>query len=90
MSFVPTALRFGRSVLRSRSVNARGAPYKSARVAMSETGVKPPEDDQEDTIFDKILRKEIPADVVYEDDRCLAFRDIAPTAPTHVLVSMYF
>jgi histidine triad (HIT) family protein len=33
-----------------------------------------------------MLRKEIPADVVYEDDDCLAFRDIAPQAPTHVLV----
>lgn len=33
------------------------------------------------TIFDKIISKEIPADVVYEDDRVLAFRDIAPVAP---------
>ncbi len=39
-----------------------------------------------ETIFSKILRKEIPADVVYEDDFCLAFRDINPQAPTHVLV----
>lgn len=39
-----------------------------------------------DTIFAKIIRKEIPADVVYEDDRCLAFRDISPQAPTHILV----
>eukprot|EP00468_Gymnochlora_sp_CCMP2014_P007537 CAMPEP_0167761484 /NCGR_PEP_ID=MMETSP0110_2-20121227/12201_1 /TAXON_ID=629695 /ORGANISM="Gymnochlora sp., Strain CCMP2014" /LENGTH=167 /DNA_ID=CAMNT_0007648179 /DNA_START=71 /DNA_END=574 /DNA_ORIENTATION=- len=38
------------------------------------------------TIFGKILRKEIPADVVYEDDRCLAFRDINPAAPTHILI----
>ena len=38
------------------------------------------------TIFDKIIAKEIPADIVHEDDRCLAFRDIAPKAPTHVLV----
>ncbi|MEO0988771.1 MAG: histidine triad nucleotide-binding protein [Cyanobacteria bacterium J06639_14] len=40
----------------------------------------------EDTIFSKIIRREIPADIVYEDDLCLAFRDIAPQAPTHVLV----
>jgi histidine triad (HIT) family protein len=40
----------------------------------------------EKTIFKRIIDKEIPADVVYEDDRCLAFRDIAPKAPTHVLV----
>jgi histidine triad (HIT) family protein len=40
----------------------------------------------EDTIFDRILRKEIPADVVYEDEDVLAFNDINPKAPTHVLV----
>ncbi|OAB59732.1 histidine triad nucleotide-binding protein [Phormidium willei BDU 130791] len=39
-----------------------------------------------DTIFGKIIRKEIPADILYEDDQCLAFRDIAPQAPTHFLV----
>ncbi len=40
----------------------------------------------EKTIFAKIIDKEIPADIVHEDDRCLAFRDIAPQAPTHILV----
>ena len=39
-----------------------------------------------DTIFGKILRREIPADIVYEDDQVLAFRDAAPQAPTHVIV----
>lgn len=38
------------------------------------------------TIFQKIIDREIPADIVYEDDRALAFRDIAPQAPVHVLV----
>ncbi|MCB9730522.1 MAG: histidine triad nucleotide-binding protein [Deltaproteobacteria bacterium] len=38
------------------------------------------------TIFGKIIRRELPADIVYEDDRALAFRDINPAAPTHVLV----
>lgn len=38
------------------------------------------------TIFQKILEGEIPCDKVYEDDRCLAFRDIHPQAPVHVLV----
>jgi histidine triad (HIT) family protein len=38
------------------------------------------------TIFQRIIDREIPADVVYEDDQCLAFRDISPKAPTHVLV----
>ncbi|MCZ7618032.1 MAG: histidine triad nucleotide-binding protein [Myxococcota bacterium] len=40
----------------------------------------------EDTIFGRIARGELPADVVFEDDRCVAFRDIAPQAPTHLLV----
>lgn len=40
----------------------------------------------EKTIFKKIIDREIPADIVYEDDRCLAFNDIDPQAPTHVLV----
>ncbi|XP_028399479.1 uncharacterized protein LOC114522900 [Dendronephthya gigantea] len=39
-----------------------------------------------DTIFGKILRKEIPADMIYEDDKCIAFRDVNPVAPKHVLV----
>ena len=38
-----------------------------------------------DTIFHKIMAGEIPADVVYEDDDMIAFRDIAPQAPVHVL-----
>ena len=41
---------------------------------------------EEDTIFDKIVRKQIPADIIYEDDKCLAFRDIAPVAAKHFLV----
>jgi histidine triad (HIT) family protein len=40
----------------------------------------------ERTIFKTIIDHEIPADIIYEDDRCLAFRDVAPKAPTHVLV----
>jgi histidine triad (HIT) family protein len=39
-----------------------------------------------DNIFAKIIRKEIPATIVYEDDRALAFRDIGPKAPVHILV----
>ena len=38
------------------------------------------------TLFERITAREIPADIVYEDDTTLAFRDIAPKAPTHVLV----
>ena len=39
-----------------------------------------------ETIFGKIIAKELPADIVYEDERALAFRDINPAAPVHVLV----
>ena len=39
-----------------------------------------------DTIFSKILRKEIPADIVHEDEMCMAFRDINAQAPTHILI----
>ncbi len=38
------------------------------------------------TIFQKIIDREIPADIVFEDEHCLAFRDVNPQAPTHVLV----
>ncbi|MCC7484970.1 MAG: histidine triad nucleotide-binding protein [Burkholderiales bacterium] len=38
------------------------------------------------TIFGRIIAREIPADIVYEDDLCLAFRDVNPQAPVHVLV----
>lgn len=38
------------------------------------------------TIFKKIIDKEIPADIVYEDEKCLAFRDINPQAPTHIQI----
>ncbi len=40
----------------------------------------------EDTIFSKIVRREIPADIVYQDDSVTAFRDINPQAPTHILI----
>jgi len=38
------------------------------------------------TLFEKIVARQIPADIVYEDDLVLAFRDIKPQAPTHVLI----
>ena len=39
-----------------------------------------------ETIFSKIINHELPADIVYEDDEVIAFRDISPQAPVHVLV----
>ena len=38
-----------------------------------------------DSIFDRIIRREIPADIVHEDEHVVAFRDISPQAPVHVL-----
>lgn len=38
------------------------------------------------TLFTRIINKEISSDIVYEDERCLAFRDIIPQAPTHILI----
>jgi len=38
------------------------------------------------TIFEKIIQGELPADIVYRDDRVTAFRDIRPAAPTHILI----
>ena len=40
----------------------------------------------EKSLFEKICDKEIPADIVHEDERCVAFRDISPQAPLHILV----
>jgi histidine triad (HIT) family protein len=39
-----------------------------------------------ETIFSKIIRKEIPADILYQDELVTAFRDISPKAPTHILI----
>ena len=40
----------------------------------------------QETIFSKIIRREIPADIVFQDDKVTAFRDISPQAPTHILI----
>ena len=39
-----------------------------------------------ETIFSKIIKKEIPAKIVYEDDLCLAFHDVLPQAPVHIIL----
>lgn len=39
-----------------------------------------------ETIFSKIIRREIPADIVYEDERAIAFKDVHPQAPVHILI----
>ncbi len=40
----------------------------------------------EDTLFSRIVKKEIPSDMLYQDDLVTAFRDINPSAPTHILI----
>ena len=40
----------------------------------------------EETIFSKIIRREIPADILHQDDLVTAFRDLSPQAPTHILI----
>ncbi|RLR17792.1 purine nucleoside phosphoramidase [Sodalis-like symbiont of Bactericera trigonica] len=40
----------------------------------------------EETIFSKIIRREVPADILYQDDLVTAFRDISPKAPSHILI----
>ena len=58
----------------------------TASMSSSEVGKAQSAVPQEETIFDKIIRKEIPAQIVFEDEKCLAFKDINPKAPVHVLV----
>jgi len=41
---------------------------------------------EDETLFSKIIARQLPADIVYEDDLCLAFKDKFPTAPVHILV----
>lgn len=57
---------------------------QSVRSFATEEGKDAPKAPQ-DTIFGKIIRKEIKADIVHEDDLCLAFRDVSPQAPTRIL-----
>ncbi|XP_052201943.1 14 kDa zinc-binding protein-like [Diospyros lotus] len=81
VSFVPQTQRLFHLPLQFRRaishVSATNDEEASARAAV-DTGAP--------TIFDKIIAKEIPSTIVYEDEKVLAFRDINPQAPVHVLV----
>ncbi|XP_065854121.1 14 kDa zinc-binding protein-like [Euphorbia lathyris] len=66
-----------RSLLCTKAVNDEEALAREA-ATKAESGAP--------TIFDKIIAKEIPSSIVYEDDNVLAFRDVNPQAPVHVLV----
>lgn len=53
---------------------------------MSDAGARERREQSSDTVFGAIVRGEIPADLVYEDELCVAFRDLNPQAPVHALV----
>lgn len=78
-TFIPRPLHF-RSVRVFSSVKATSDEESAARAAAANADSGAP------TIFDKIISKEIPSTIVYEDEAVLAFRDISPQAPVHVLV----
>ncbi|XP_072243595.1 histidine triad nucleotide-binding protein 2, mitochondrial isoform X1 [Leuresthes tenuis] len=63
-----------------RSLCTKSDEVKLAEEASKRYGSPAP------TIFSKVIDKSIPADIIYEDEKCLAFRDISPQAPVHFLV----
>uniref|UniRef100_A0A1L8EGS2 Putative zinc-binding protein of the histidine triad hit family n=2 Tax=Haematobia irritans TaxID=7368 RepID=A0A1L8EGS2_HAEIR len=71
-----------RLILRSNCLKTT-TPFRimSSEVEKAQTAAP-----SEDTIFGKILRKEIPCNFIYEDDKCVAFHDVNAQAPTHFLV----
>ncbi|CAM9530414.1 unnamed protein product [Ectocarpus sp. 13 AM-2016] len=64
------------------SSNPGGGEEEKAKAVAAATGGS----GGEATIFDKIISKEIPADIIHEDELCLAFKDISPQGPVHFLV----
>ncbi|CAN0843290.1 14 kDa zinc-binding protein [Linum grandiflorum] len=74
----PSHLRSRRLLFASNAVNDEEAAAKAAAAANL--------DEAAPTIFDKIIAKEIPCSIVYEDEKVLAFRDISPQAPVHVVI----
>ncbi|XP_062161647.1 14 kDa zinc-binding protein [Alnus glutinosa] len=70
--------------LRSRRLQFNASATNNEEAAARESAANA--DSGAPTIFDKIIAKEIPSSIVYEDDKVLAFRDINPEAPVHVLV----
>lgn len=84
MSLLGTLRLLPRTFLVKRVTNQLSRNYSDeaakAQLVQAAAALKEP------TIFDKIISKEIPATIIYEDDKCLAFRDISPQAPVHFLV----
>eukprot|EP00729_Bicosta_minor_P016122 gene16122-30505_t len=71
---------------RSTSVASTPFQVQQSRAMSSEVKKAAAAQPGGDTIFGKIIRKEIPADIVYEDEKCIAFNDVSPQAPVHMLV----
>eukprot|EP00262_Sarcandra_glabra_P007186 TRINITY_DN19823_c0_g1_i1.p1 TRINITY_DN19823_c0_g1~~TRINITY_DN19823_c0_g1_i1.p1 ORF type:complete len:182 (-),score=33.86 TRINITY_DN19823_c0_g1_i1:201-746(-) len=71
-------LQLPRSICRRISASSDEEASAKAAANTAQTGAP--------TIFDKIIAKEIPSNIVYEDEKVVAFRDISPQAPVHVLV----
>ena len=89
LSFIPVALKYLLTVSttsRISLVTAQNLHTCSVNcndeVKRAQSAIKT----REPTIFSKIIDKSIPADIIYEDDMCLAFRDVNPQAPVHFLV----
>eukprot|EP00922_Rhytidocystis_sp_ex-Travisia-forbesii_P009917 GHVS01014493.1.p1 GENE.GHVS01014493.1~~GHVS01014493.1.p1 ORF type:complete len:202 (+),score=20.17 GHVS01014493.1:32-637(+) len=77
--------------LRGGSVGNKTGPVTLSRSMASEVekahaAAKPGQTASSDTIFGKIVRGEIPCQKVYEDDKCLAFHDLTPQAPVHIIL----
>lgn len=60
--------------------------FHTTRKLFSEQDIAQTAAKTQSTIFDKIIEKKIPADIIYEDSECLAFQDVNPQAPVHFLV----
>ncbi|GFH33436.1 HIT domain-containing protein, partial [Haematococcus lacustris] len=71
---------------RTAQPTERGLVRSMAKEVAAAQAAAPLADSEAPTIFDKIISKAIPANIIYEDEEALAFRDIAPQAPVHFLV----
>lgn len=70
------------SMLRRNGIRFASTSDEATRAAEAARNHKP----SAATIFDKIISKKLPAKILYEDEKCLAFEDVAPQAPVHFLV----
>ena len=79
----PAKMKLSRPVLRrvSQIATCLRPELTKAKFSTEVSKAHAAQDDGGETIFDKIIRREIPSTIVHEDDKCLAFRDVAPQAP---------